>query len=197
MLQKIEKIKLDNLFYKEKPITKKTYSYLHKAVGISLMFSLLLGSTFYFNSNDMSQNTEIQSLGTLAQTNILENESKKLIHNIFTQHKDNYKNNIYSLKENHLLSTKGYNNILIHMSNNGILDAIQKGTEIVSLDDLENHPYVSATRFQDGKYETDIIVPFILVANNNGIITKENKKYLINFRLVNNQYLVHNMNEVL
>lgn len=196
MTQRVKEIKLDNLFYKEKPTTKKTYSSLHKMAGISLGVLLLISSNLYFKSNETTQRSEIKSLHTLAQTNILESNSRKLIHTIFTQNKDNYKKNLYNLKQNEILSIQGYNNILVHMSSNGILDDLQAGVEIVSLDDLENYPYVSTTRFQDNKYEMDITVPFILVTNNKGIITKENKQYLINFRLVDNQYLVQYINEI-
>lgn len=196
MTQRVKEIKLDNLFYKEKPTTKKTYSSLHKMAGISLGVLLLISSNLYFKSNETTQTSEIKSLHTLAQTNILESNSRKLIHTIFTQNKDNYKKNLYNLKQNEILSIQGYNNILVHMSSNGILDDLQAGVEIVSLDDLENYPYVSTTRFQDNKNEMDITVPFILVTNNKGIITKENKQYLINFRLVDNQYLVQYINEI-
>lgn len=193
MIEKTSNIKLDNLFYTEKPSNKKKDNSFSKIIGLSIASLFLACSFSYLSPESLKTDTNISSLHTLAETHRLENESRNLIHSIFTHNKDNYRNNFYKLKGNPLLSIEGYNNILNNINDTGFLNKINTGVEIVSLDDVENPPYLYSVSYQDKKHEMVFIVPVILVENNHGILTKYNKKYSLTFRLINNQYLVTNL----
>lgn len=160
---------------------------------ITIVTMSLYNNNFVYNHNNQAVPNTITDSSSLNSIHQLKIDSQNLVNTVFNLNKNSYKQDLYNLESNKILTLSGYEAILSLLSKSHYIDKLNNDYVFSANTKSQDYPYVDKTAVTRDFETMEIVVPFILIENKNNTSIENSKEVRLLFQKINNQFLLIDM----